>query len=355
MPLSESRRLLTGAFACSAWANHSAISSRVIVSVRDPMGHSQIVRRHHHVLDGRRLESLQHLLAALRPPGVDVVDTGDLHLRHAQVERRALLHAAFTQRGQHVADVVQEHPVRADHEHTVAHQPAPVLEQEIGGTVQAHRGLAGTRTALHDQDLVQRSADDDVLLGLDGGHDLAHRARAGRSDLGEHRIGDARARRVVVGVVELLVAVRGQLTVGEGEATAMGQAERVGMRRPVERRRDRRSPVDHHRLVTVVLDVAATDVPPLGRCARRGGFGDPPEELARTRSAQVVERFGDRDLDVLLGDLVRGRVGIQPLEAFDHPVSGRTREPQVLLLGPELGEQVGRRLAVHRVRQLSAV
>jgi hypothetical protein len=33
-------------------------------------------------------------------------------------------------------------------------------------------------------------------------------------------------------------------------------------------------------------------------------LGDPPEEVAGARCAQVLQRLGDGDLDVLLGDLV---------------------------------------------------
>ena len=120
---------------------------------------------------------------------------GDLDLRDAEVERRALAHAALAERRQHVGDVVEERPVRPDDEHAVAGEPATVLEQEVGGAVQGDRGLAGARTALHDQRLVDRRPDHDVLLGLDRGDDLAHRTRARGADLGQHRVGDAARRR----------------------------------------------------------------------------------------------------------------------------------------------------------------
>ena len=124
-----------------------------------------------------------------------------------------------------------------------------MLEQQVRGTVQADRGLAGARAALHHQALIERGTDDHVLLGLDGGDDLAHRAGAGGADLGQHRVGDARAGGLVVGVVELLVEVGGELAVGQREPAAVRQAERVGVGGAVERRGDRRPPVDHHRIV----------------------------------------------------------------------------------------------------------
>ena len=82
----------------------------------------------------------------------------------------------------------------------------------------------------------------------------------------------------------------------------MAEAERVDAGGPVERRGDRRPPVDDDRIVGVVLDVAAADVPAVGVLV-----GDPPEEVAGTRAAQVLQRLGDGDLDVLRGDLVGRR------------------------------------------------
>ena len=80
--------------------------------------------------------------------------------------------------------------------------------------MQTDRGLAGARTALHDQRLLQRRADDDVLLGLDRGDDLAHRTRPRGADLGQHRVGDAGGDVGRVGIVEVLVEVGGHLALG---------------------------------------------------------------------------------------------------------------------------------------------
>ena len=51
-------------------------------------------------------------------PGV--VEPADVDLGDAEVGHRALAHAALTERRQHVGDVVEERPVRPDHEHAVA-------------------------------------------------------------------------------------------------------------------------------------------------------------------------------------------------------------------------------------------
>ena len=191
------------------------------------------------------------------------------------------LHGALAERGQHVGDVVEERLVGSDHQHAVAGQPAAMLEQQVGGAVEGDGGLAGARTALHDQRLVDRRPDHDILLGLDRRHDLAHRTRPGGADLGQHRIGDAA--RDVAGrrVVEVLVEIGDQLALVEREPPPERHAERVDGGRPVERRRDRRPPVDDDRVVGVVLDVAAPDVP-LVDAAAPTRFVDTPEEIAGT-------------------------------------------------------------------------
>ena len=204
---------------------------------------------------------------------------------------------------------------------------------------------------LHHEALIDGCTDDHVLLGLDGGHDLAHRAGARRADLGEHRVGHARAGTGSVGVVELLVEVGGDLAVGHGEPATMGQPQRVDARGAVERGRDGRPPIDHHRLVVGVLDVSSPDVPGVagsisGRLARCQ-FGDPTEEVAGARRAQVVERLGHGDLDVLLGDQVGRRIGIDLREPLDHRVAAGPRERQPSPLAVEVGERAGKIVRGH--------
>ena len=230
----------------------------------------------------RELQLVEHRRVALGPSRRRVVDAGDVDLRHAQVERRRLAHAALAERRQDVADVVEERPVRSDHEHAVAGEAAAVLEQQVGGAVQGDGRLAGARAALHDEHLVDRRPDHEVLLGLDRGDDLAHRAGALGADLGEHGVGDAAGDVRRVGVVEVLVEVRGELALVEHEAPPQVDAERVGAGGAVERRGDRRPPVDDDRVVGVVLDVAATDVPRLAAGVVRV---DAAEEVAGARAS----------------------------------------------------------------------
>ena len=72
----------------------------------------------------------------------------------------------------------------------------------------------------------------------------------------------------------------------------------------------------------------------------RSVLGDPPEEVAGARAVQVLQRFGDRDLDVLLGELVGRGVGIDRAEPLDHRVAAAPGERQVVALGVKLGKQV---------------
>ena len=83
-------------------------------------------------------------------------------------------------RGQHLLDVAQERLVRADEQHAAAGDALAVRVEQEGGAVQRDRGLAGARAALDDEHAGQRGADDAVLLGLDGGDDVAHAAGAVR-------------------------------------------------------------------------------------------------------------------------------------------------------------------------------
>lgn len=96
MPFNESRRLLTGELAASACSSHPATSSRVMVSVRAPMG----TRRSSSGTRTWALDatsSASNILRFLVAPLFGGVDAGDGHLRHAQIQCRSLLHAALAQ------------------------------------------------------------------------------------------------------------------------------------------------------------------------------------------------------------------------------------------------------------------
>jgi mycofactocin precursor len=78
-------------------------------------------------------------------------------------------------------------------------------------------------------------------------------------------------------------------------------------------------------------------------------ISDAPEEVAGARGAQVVQRLGDRDLDVLLGDLVGSGIGVEPAEPFDHRVAAGAGERQLRLLCRQVGKQVGTHRGSHAI------
>ena len=196
---------------------------------------------------------------------------------HAQIEHRSLLHAALAKRRQHVADVIEKDLVGAHHKHAITRQLAAVFEQQVRGTVQTNRRLAGARATLHNERLLHWGADHHVLLGLNGGHDFAHRTSARRTNFGEHRIGDTRSRADGIGVVKLLIEIGRDLAVSQCETATMLEPQWVNRSGPVERRCDGSTPVDDHWIVTVIFDVSTTDVPTVVV------FVDTTEEVPRTR------------------------------------------------------------------------
>ena len=218
-----------------------------------------------------------------------------------------------------------------------------MLEHQVGGAVQSDRRLAGAGATLDDKHLVDRGPDHEVLLGLDRRHDLAHRPGALGTDLGEHRVGDAAGDIGSVGIVEVLVEVRRDLSVLQREPPAQADPERVGTGRPVERGGDRRSPVDDNRVVVVVLDVPAAEIPAIALHI------DAPEEVAGTGTGQVGERLGDGHLDVLGGDLVGCALGIDALQPGDHPIPAASSERQARPFCFQLGEHRGSPMLSSRV------
>ena len=213
--------------------------------------------------------------------------------------------------------------------------------------MQTHGRLAGSRPTLHDQALLEWGTNDEVLLGLNGGHDLAHGPGAGGANLCQYRVRDTGPCCLMIGVIELFVEVGGQLAGAvlrrsDREATTMGQTERVGVSCAVEGRRNWCPPINDHGVVLIVFDVPAADVPTVVRLV-----GDATEEVAGAGRVQVLQCLGNGDLDVLLGDLVGRGIRVQLLEAADHLVATRAREGQLRRLGRQLGKQVSAHRADH--------
>jgi hypothetical protein len=202
---------------------------------------------------------LGHALVALerRHPRRVVAARPGPHLGH-QVGDRPLLHAQLAEPGEDVGDEGEVGGARADHQHAVALQPPAMLVQQIGDAVQADRCLAGPGSALDDDGLLQRRADQVVLLRLDGGDDVAHGADTGSLDLG----GQQPVRQVPVAAaeVELFVLQRGERAGLVAEAPAQAHAEALPWCGAVEGPRQARAPVDHHRVALAVDHVAAAEV-----------------------------------------------------------------------------------------------
>ena len=149
-----------------------------------------------------------------------------------------------------------------------------VVEQE-GGPVQPDGRLAGARATLHGEELVEGSADDLVLLGLDGGDDVEHLAGAGPFELGQEGIAATQPGRAggVLATAEEVVGDGHDRAAIDHDLATPGEPERVLGAGPIEGHGHRGPPVHDDRIGPGVLHVAAADVP--------GGpllLVDPPEE-----------------------------------------------------------------------------
>ena len=91
----------------------------------------------------------------------------------------------LAQRGKHLIDVMQERGAGAHHQYAGTFQCASMRVEQVSGTVQGHSGFAGAWAALYHHGTVHVRADNAVLLGLDGGHDVGHFARATRAERSE--------------------------------------------------------------------------------------------------------------------------------------------------------------------------
>ena len=68
-----------------------------------------------------------------------------------EVGEHRQLDAGLAERRQHLLDVAEEQPVGPDDEHALALEREAVRVEQVGGAVQRDDGLAGARTALHDE------------------------------------------------------------------------------------------------------------------------------------------------------------------------------------------------------------
>ncbi len=135
--------------------------------------------------------------------------------------------------------------------------------EQVRRAVQRRDRLAGARAALHHQDTLQGGADDPVLFGLDGGHDVAHPAGAAGGDAGDQHGLAGQALPVRLGQpvqVEDLVVDSGDGAVPGVDVAAPDQPGRVLGGGGVEGVGGGRAPVDEPRLVLVVSQADPADV-----------------------------------------------------------------------------------------------
>ena len=171
----------------------------------------------------------------------------------------------LAQGGENGLDVAQEYAGRAHQEHAGALQPLALGVEQVGDAVQGDGRLARAGPSLdHHQAPVGR-ADDLVLLGLDGRHDVAHPALARRVERA-HQGALARELQVLavgVGGVQQLVLQRRHRALARRDVAAAHHTARLHGRRLVEGLRRGGPPVDEQGRSVV------------------GGHGDPPHVADR--------------------------------------------------------------------------
>src|SRR5680860_662616 len=128
--------------------------------------------------------------------------------------------------------------------------------EQVRRAVQPYRGLPCAWCTLDADRPLEPGTDDQVLLGLDGCHDVAHGADPRPLDLG---LEDLRMSLLHSGQ-ELFVLEGRHLPVLEPEPSTQLDTHRLRLAGSVERPADPGPPVDHHRVAGLVGDVTAADV-----------------------------------------------------------------------------------------------
>ena len=205
--------------------------------------------------------------------------------------------AGLAERGQHVVDVPQERLRRADEQHPAALEEVAVLVEQERRAVQRHGGLAGAGTALDHEGAGHGRTDDRVLLGLDGGDDVAHAARAAGAERGEQRA-FALERVPEPGLLERLDVEnvvfdrRDDAALG-GEVAALDDARGVGGGRGVERASGGGAPVGEQGSVIRIGKADAANVERVARHQVQASEAQPVLDGVELRDAVLVER-GER-------------------------------------------------------------
>ncbi|CAM5461672.1 hypothetical protein SGRIM128S_00832 [Streptomyces griseomycini] len=291
-------------------------------------------------------EDVGHVGAALHGGRLGGVGPRGPHAGE-QLADRGEEHAGLAEAGQHLADVAEERRVGADDQDGAAGQQLAVLVEQVGGAVQGDGGLASAGPALDHHDPAVRGADDAVLVGLDGAHDVAHATGARGVERGEqHGV----TGRVLVAGAGLVVEIE-DLVVQGGDPAALGgdvpaapEAHRGVAGGQVERAGDVGAPVDEDGGALGVVGAQADAADVVGGA---GGEVDPAEAEGAVHRVQGGEQpgpLGDEDVPlqpglhgrVPLGERVRdGHLGVaaqgvhacvQPVDEFLFPAQFLVRK-----------------------------
>ncbi len=323
---------------------HTASPAQVVDVALEPLHRDPVappgerdlhrVRRLGDLPPQRPAQDLRHADVALEHGHLGAVLGPDRHPRGEPGHGR-LVDVDLPQGGQHLLDVAEERTVGAHDEDAGPGQSAAVRVEQVGRAVQPDGGLPGTRRALHADRLVEWGPHDVVLVGLDGGDDVAHRAAAGALDLLPQELPRlVRGPRGIPG--QGLVLVPGQLAAGEAESTPTEQPLRSGGAGLVERPAHGGPPVDDHGVARVVADVPAADVEDLPRAAGGQGVGAAEEGRYAGIGGQRAQPLGPRGAEPL------GRPGVHPCvgdrsRGGPHPDQAVGRPRQVGSFGGEHG------------------
>ena len=181
--------------------------------------------------------------------------------------------------------------------------------------MQRDDGLAGARAALHDEHALVRRADDDVLLSLDGGDDVAELSAAALAQRRQERALAAKLRSVAqtvvgpdaeVALAEEFVFDGGQPAAVDHEVPAAHQPHRLATRRAIKRLGDRRAPVDDQLVVVAVVHRETPDVEGLRLAARVGSLVDAPEHQRAVADVDVVEHLHQLLVEIVALDPLLG-------------------------------------------------
>ena len=165
--------------------------------------------------------------------------------------------------------------------------------------MQGDHRLAGSGPTLHHEHALVWRADDDVLLGLDGGDNVAELSAATLAQRGEQRAVATQLRLVEafvfanaeVVLAEEFVFDRLQLPTVNEKVAPTHELHRVTSGGAIKGLSNLRAPVDHDLVVVFVGHGEAPDVKRLGLAPAVGGAVDTTENEGRVANVEIVQHL----------------------------------------------------------------